>query len=129
MPPKGKFAELIIIDAHEKLFHAGANATLTQITETYWIIKGRQRIKSVLVKCLIFKRYNACPGVQNTVPLPQDRIQEFPPFADTRLDFAGPFFTKDNKKVYVLLFTCAVTRALHTEACTTLGTETFLLAF
>ena len=103
LPPKGKFTELIIIDAHEKLFHIDVNTTLTQIREAYWIIKRRQRIKLALGKCLIFKRYNACPEVQDIATLPQDRIQEFPPFVVTGLDFVGTFFTKINGKVYLLL--------------------------
>lgn len=69
------------------------------------------------------------PGVQDVAPLPSDRTQESSPFAVTGLDFAGPFFTKDKGKVYILLFTCATTRALHIEVCVDLKTETFLCAF
>ncbi|GFQ91937.1 integrase catalytic domain-containing protein [Trichonephila clavata] len=65
-----------------------------------------------------------------TAPLPRDRIEQSPPFAVTGLDFAGPIFVKNSKeKFYILLCTCAVTRALHLELVTSLTTEAFLLAF
>ena len=35
----------------------------------------------------------------------------------------------DNKKVYIALFTCAVSRAVHLELVTDLSTDTFLHAF
>ncbi|GFY41450.1 integrase catalytic domain-containing protein [Trichonephila inaurata madagascariensis] len=64
------------------------------------------------------------------VPLSRDRIEQSPPFTVTGLDFAGPIYVKNSKeKFYILLCTCAVTRALHLELVTSLTTETFLLAF
>ncbi|XP_041794473.1 uncharacterized protein LOC121607628 [Chelmon rostratus] len=48
----------------------------------------------------------------------------------TKVDFAGPLYVKpDNKKVYIALFTCAVTRAVHLEIVTDLSACAFLLAF
>ncbi|GFT52808.1 hypothetical protein NPIL_357681 [Nephila pilipes] len=54
---------MIIYDVHEKVFHSGVSATLTQIREKYWIIKGRQSIKSTITviysdNAKTFKRSN-----------------------------------------------------------------------
>ncbi|GFS93130.1 uncharacterized protein NPIL_191231, partial [Nephila pilipes] len=48
LPSNHLLVKMIIYDAHEKVFHSGVSETLTQIREKYWIIKGRQSIKSTL---------------------------------------------------------------------------------
>jgi len=48
------------------------------------------------------------------------------------VDFTGALYVRDlgkEIKVYVCLFTCAVTKAVHLEIVTDLSTETFLQAF
>ncbi|GFT22970.1 integrase catalytic domain-containing protein [Nephila pilipes] len=62
LPSNHRLVKMIIYDAHEKVFHSGVSATLTQIREKYWIIKGRQSIKSTLSRCIICKRFNVLPG-------------------------------------------------------------------
>ena len=70
---------------------------------------------------------------QDPPPLPQERVQETTPFSVTGVDFAGPLYVKnyDNtkSKVYICLFTCASTRAIHLEIVSNLSEETFILAF
>ena len=63
--------------------------------------------------------------------MPRERIDTTgQPFETTGVDFAGPLYVKpDNKKVYIALFTCAVTRAVHLELVTDLSADAFLLAF
>lgn len=130
LPSKDKFTELVIMKSHEKVLHCGVDATLVHLREKYWIVKGRQRVKAILRNCIICKRFNSRPGVQEVAPLPPDRILESPPFYVSGLDYAGPFFTRENNdKHYLLLFTCAVTRALHLEVVPSMSTESFLLAF
>ena len=61
------------------------------------------------------------------------RVSDDPPFAHIGIDFAGPLYVKDKSsdlsKVYVCLFTCCSTRALHLELTNLLSAESFLLAF
>ncbi|GFT00096.1 integrase catalytic domain-containing protein [Trichonephila clavipes] len=66
--------------------------------------------------------------VQVTAPLPALRVEQSAPFSVVGIDFGGPLYTKDENKHYIVLFTCAVTRALHLELVNNLTTETFLLA-
>ncbi|GBN86354.1 hypothetical protein AVEN_200629-1 [Araneus ventricosus] len=116
LPYKDQFSQLVILDSHNKLLHNGVEATLIQIREKFWIIKGRQCVKSTLNRCSLYKRYKVRPGTQETAPLPPDRVLMSPPFSMTGLDYAGPFFTKgSNDKHYLLLFTCATTRVLRLE--------------
>ena len=50
----------------------------------------------------------------------------------TGVDITGALYVRDNNeetKVYICLFTCANTRAVHLEVVSDLSTDTFLLAF
>jgi len=59
--------------------------------------------------------------------LPTFRVQEEPPFTFTGIDYAGPLYTRTSgaNKVWICLFTCCVTRAIHLELVTDMSTETF----
>ena len=76
-------------------------------------------------------------AVQPTAPLPQFRVEENPAFTNTGIDFAGPLFVRSGEneeqsnmqKVYLALFTCGSTRAVHLEVVPNLSTETFIRSF
>ena len=55
------------------------------------------------------------------------------PFANTGLNFFGPFYIEDKQskieKHYGHIFTCLATRAVHLETCPDLNTDTFLNAY
>ena len=52
-------------DAHENVFHNGVNSTVNFLRNKYWLIRGRQSIKSLLRQCGTCKYINA-----ETVTLP-----------------------------------------------------------
>ena len=59
-------------------------------------------------------------------------MQDVCPFSVTGVDFTGALYIHyrgEETKVYVCLFTCATSRAIHLEVVADLSTETFLLAF
>ena len=66
-------------------------------------------------------------------PLPKVRVTEAPPFTITGVDFTGALYVKgstgQDTKVYICLFSCAVSRAVHLEVVNDLTVDTFLLAF
>ncbi|XP_055944124.1 uncharacterized protein LOC129975174 [Argiope bruennichi] len=130
LPSNDKFVKLLILDAHFKMGHLGVEGTLTHLREQFWIIKGRQFVKKVLNDCLICRRFKVKTGEQVVAPLPPDRILEHSPFDVSGVDFAGPFFVNDsNDKCYLIIFTCAVVRAVHLELVNNMSTDSFLLAF
>ncbi|GBL82420.1 hypothetical protein AVEN_252561-1 [Araneus ventricosus] len=61
-------------------------------------------------------------------PLPPDRVTDCAPFEVVGIDLAGPLFLKDEGKVWIVLFTCAVYRAIHLELVNSLSSDAFLLA-
>lgn len=104
----------------------------------------RLTFKQIIRKCVICRRYEGTPyRSQAFSGLPRERVSEDPPFTHVGLDFAGPLFVDDrnitvddrniteeaneSSKVYVCLFTCASTRAVHLELTRGLSVQAFLL--
>ena len=62
-------------------------------------------------------------------PLPKQRVIESVPFSHCGIDYFGPLYVKEKsgaQKVWVCLFTCLVTRAVHLELIPDMSTEMFL---
>ena len=62
--------------------------------------------------------------------MPEFRAKQAAPFSKVGIDFAGPLFVKDLKskdmyKVYIAIFLCCVTRAIHLKLVDNLSAETF----
>ena len=81
------------------------------------MIGVRRMAKSVLKECLSCRRHDRRPCCQPVAPLPDLQVNPAPSFSVIGLDFAGPLFSPDHpgKKLYILLFTCAIVRAVHLE--------------
>ena len=80
--------------------------------------------------CISCRRQDARPCSQPMAPLPEDRVRQAPPFAITGIDHAGPLFCSNypGEKFYILLFTCAVTRAIHLELVESMSAADTLMA-
>ncbi|GBO43064.1 hypothetical protein AVEN_56295-1, partial [Araneus ventricosus] len=63
-----------------------------------------------------------------TAPLPVDRLRAASVFEITGVYFAGPLYLKRNQKSWIVIYTCAVFRAIHLELTTSI-TENFLQSF
>jgi len=110
----------------------GVSSLLAHLREFCWIVKARQRIKSILRKCVTCKRFRGRPGEQEMAPLPAERITKGAPFQTVGIDFAGPLYVREgcqSSKAYICLFTCATTRAVHLELVGSLSTHSFLASF
>ena len=130
------FTMLVILKIHEKTYHSGVGVTLSNIRELYWIVKGRQVVKKVLRKCVLCKVVQGQTITPPETPyLPSFRINCNHAFEHVGVDYAGPIFYKNvNKqstellKCYILLITCAVTRAIHIEVTPDVGSYSLKLA-
>ena len=133
LPPKHTLTSLVIHSVHHQMFHAGTNTTLTAIRQQFWIPTARQCIKSLLCCCTTCRRHCGKPyATPDPPPLPEIRLRESVPFTITGIDFTGALYVRHNSietKVYICLFTCATSRAIHLEVVMDLSVETFLLAF
>ena len=128
--PKCHLRVLLARHAHVMLKHAGVNTMLVSLRDQYWLVGGRYVCKRVKKFCVSCQRQDVHCSDQAMAPLPRLRVTPSPPFAVSGLDHAGPLFCCDlpGKKFYVLLFTCAVTRALHLELVSSLSCEDTLMA-
>lgn len=136
LPRHGHLTGLIIWEAHIRTFHGGNQLTLQKLRQQYWVIQGRNTIKTHLNKCTVCFRYRNQTTQQLMGNLPQFRINEYRPFTYTGVDFAGYFDIKTSTrrnapytKAYIAVFICLTTRAMHLEVVSSLSTEAFLLAF
>ncbi|XP_063435740.1 uncharacterized protein LOC134716663 [Mytilus trossulus] len=134
LPNDHTISKLIVLDAHERICHSGVNATIVHLRQSFWIPAIRQFVRKTLRKCVTCRQVVGQPyAAPDPPPLPKIRLQEADPFTATGIDFTGALQVKDNenviKKVYICLFTCASTRAIHLEVVTNLSEETFLQAF
>ena len=133
LPPKHEFTRLIIHESHELVHHNGVRDTLNCVRGKYWVLRGRESVKGVVRRCVTCKRFEAKPfAAAKTPPLPSSRVDDDPPFSNTGVDFAGPLYAatkQESEKVYICLFTCASTRAVHLELVPCLSVPLFLQAF
>ena len=128
--PKSHLALLLVRFCHVLLKHAGVATMLTYLRNRYWIVGLRRLAKRAKGECVACQRQDARPYEQTRAPLPKDRVTQSPPFSITGIDHAGPLYCCDftHRKFYVLLFTCAVVRAVHLELVDSLTTEDTMLA-
>ena len=128
--PKCHVALLLVRAQHNALKHAGVKMLISVIRDKYWIVSLRPLCKKVVNHCVVCQRYDSRLLDQSTAPLPENRVAKSPPFAIVGLDNAGPLYCSDlpDQKLYILLFTCAVTRAIHLELVDNLSSDEFCQA-
>lgn len=128
--PTGHLATLLVRHQHQLLKHAGVGAMLTSLRNQYWILGARRLAKRVKRFCVSCQKVDARSVEQPLAPLHESRVKQARPFAVTGIDHAGPLFCADfpRKKFYILLLTCAVSRAVHLELVNSLNVEDCLLA-
>lgn len=127
------FARLAIRQAHFRALHGGLELTLRTLRDEFWIIRGKQAVKSHISKCITCVRDKAKPAQQLMADLLPPQVQPNLPFAHTGVDFAGYFELKTSKrrnagteKCYVALFICLTTKAIHLEMVPNLSTQAFI---
>ena len=134
LPANSSFTALIVMNTHTNLHHGGVSITVTALRQVYWIPSIRQYVRKLLRRCVTCNKLKGKPfQAPDPPPLPKVRVTESPPFTVTGVDFTGALYIKDRgegeTKVYICIFMCAVTRAVHIEVVRDLTVQTFLLAF
>ena len=118
IPTNSMLARRIIEDAHERTLHGEVTLTMAKIRDRYWIERLRRSVKSMINKCYKCLRHRVKSlRPPTTAPLPEFRTQGERAFQAVGVDFAGPLEYKISKtkqgKVYIALYTCATSRAVH----------------
>lgn len=128
LPKSHPVVTRLIRSIHENECHVGVKGLLAILRERFWIIGGRQTLKSVVTTCVTCKRYDSRRIETPATPLPVDRVRDAAAFEVVGVDLTGPVYLKDGQKAWICLFTCAVVRAIHLELVQSLSTEDFLMA-
>ena len=136
LPRKNCVTKLIVKHYHEKGNHAGGKKqTLATLATRFWIISGREEIREWEKECNECQKRKAKAAKQVMVPPLQIRLRSsLRAFAQTAVDFGGPFVTVQGRrtrrqKCYLCLFPCLASRAVHLEMAYAIDTDSFLNAF
>ena len=125
---RGDFTDKLIMHTHNEIRHFGIANTMAALRENWWIPRLRSKVKRIINECNVCKAYRVKPyGRTATAELPTFRIESGRPFETTGVDFAGPLTYNLTKKgkCYILIFTCATSRAVHLELTKTQSAEEF----
>lgn len=136
LPPYHQVTQNIIRAAHILTIH-GTNKTVgAYIRHKYHVIRAQETIRKLTSKCLTCVRYRRKVQTQLMGSLPYPRVNEFRPFLNSGIDFAGPLNLKAWKgrcnkitKGYIAVFVCLSTKALHLEVVSELSSNAFLACF
>lgn len=128
--------KLLILKAHHRTLHGGTQLTLSHIRKRFWIIGGRQSVKSQVFKCVVCARQRGIRAQQLMEQLPLSRITPSKAFLTTGVDYAGPFSIKawkgrgaTSEKGWICIFICFSTSVIHLEAVTDYSTDKFIAAY
>ncbi|XP_063989696.1 uncharacterized protein LOC135168980 [Diachasmimorpha longicaudata] len=135
LPRRHPVTDHIIRNEHILQLHAGPQATLYAVRLRFWLLDGRNSVRRIVRACVKCIRHKP-PSVDYIMGnLPAARVTESRPFTNVGIDYCGPFFIKEKKvrnrgriKVYVAVFVCLATKAVHLEIVSDLTTEGFLAA-
>ncbi|UYV64804.1 hypothetical protein LAZ67_3002036 [Cordylochernes scorpioides] len=126
---KNQVVKLLIRKEHEMMSHAGIQTTQQLVRRRFWILKGTKTIRSIISACATCRRYNSKRVQTESIPIPATRIGSTPAFGVIGVDLAEPLTETGGKKIWVVLYTCAVYRAVHLELTKTVSTGGFLDSF
>ena len=124
---------------HSKTEHQGRKITTSAVREAgFCPLGGSNRIRRIISTCVPCRTLRAPTMSQKMADLPEQRLYRTPPFYHCGIDVFGHFFISHGKatrtnpgvqKVWVLLFSCLYSRAIHLEILDSMDTASFKLAF
>ena len=94
IPTDSHLSELLIRDAHLRTLHGGPQLVTSYLLRAYWIVRVRNRICRLTHLCVQCTRFNGRVQSQQMTQLPAVRVTSARPFAETGLDYAGPFLPR-----------------------------------
>ena len=124
----GLFGDKIIAHMPEQIMQLGVANTMANIRNEWWIPRLRSKVKKVINRRNTCKVFSTKPyGSTTTAATLRFWAEE--ERETTGVDFTGPLDYKVTKrergKCYVLIFTCATSRAVHLEVTKSQTAEEF----
>ena len=130
LPHNDEAVACLIRSIHLRYLHAGVEQVLGESRRRFWITKGRRAVTRVVRACVDCQKQFKRPECQLMAPLPEVRTKKCLPFENSGVDIFGPASCKIAgrafHKVYVALFTCMATRAVHFEVLRSMSASCFI---
>ena len=132
LPNRSRLVDLIVRHIHQTHNHCGLSQTLSVFRQSFWSPKIRSLLKSLILRCVICRRQRVKMILRPPPPpLLAERLQWKRPFSTVGVDHTGHLYARDTYgnriKLYIRLFVCATTRAVHLEVVNNLYTTSFIL--
>ena len=132
LPKDHHVTGLIIRHTHQMCNHQGKNHIMSELQQKFWIIQGGAAVRNILKKCVVCRKHHTKTANQKMAHLPASRVTPCePPFANTGMDYFGPFEIKQGRTVrkrYGVIFTCLNSRAVHLEIAESMDTSSCINA-
>ena len=133
LPDDSDHVRALIKKIHIEECHAGANQTHNSVRQKYWVIKGPVTTKKVVRRCPTCQKATKAPEKQKMAPLPLARVDGGRAFRVTGVDMIGPFEVRKSgvrahHKIYIALFACFSSRAIHLEMVDKMDSDSFMNA-
>ena len=136
LPSRNHVTDLIIRHHHETNYHSGLQATFYSVRHRYWLLDGRNQVRKIVRKRVTCRRAKPEFPKYQMGNLPSVRVTKACPFLNVGIDYCGPFYIKERKyrnqtppkKVYVSVFICMVTKAIHLELVEDMTSASFIAA-
>ena len=134
LPRDHPVTSLVLRHYHLSLLHGGPTLMLSTLRQHgIWILQAKQQCRSTTSRCVRCVRHRASTLSQAMADLPGDRLKIGYAFEIAGVDYAGPFLvkqihglTRKQWKIYVAVFVCFSTKAVHLEPVRDLTTEAFI---
>ena len=123
---KCRLSVLLGQKVHEETLHGGLQLCIAELRRTFWVISSRQMFRDLIRNCVTCFRHNSKPLHALMGDLPKERVTPSRPFSYVGLDFAGPIAAKaknGTEKVYLAIFVCFSTKAVHIEVVSSLTSQ------
>ena len=121
---KCKLAQLIARGAHKGesgTNHREIQDCIARTREVAFIFKPKWLVWQIIDSCPLYSIKKAKKAAQLIGKLPEDKVQPSPPFSMVSVDLVGHYWVKPTIgskatiKVWILIYLCDVSKALHTE--------------
>ncbi|KHJ87701.1 hypothetical protein OESDEN_12518, partial [Oesophagostomum dentatum] len=132
--PDHPFTESLIMYTHKTNYHSGVHATIASLRQNFFVPFIKTTVSKLLRSCIVCRKANCLAYRYPSMPsLPKERVTRSRPFQKVGLDYLGPLRYKgqfhEPTKIWICLFTCMATRAVHLELVHSNSTQEFILAF
>merc|ERR1712177_28830 len=128
-------ARLIVLTAHRIGGHKMTKDTIARTWQIAYIHRPGKLVKNILDNCNLCRLKKEQTSQQLMRKLPSYRICPTPPFQKVSVDLVGHYFVKPTmtsrkqSKVWILMYLCDVSKALHTEVIDSMSSSSIINAF